>query len=360
MNNETENNSQETTLNEKHPIIVLSNQHITEKIDKKEDTINYSIKKDSHILFYLATTVLTILLYSYCAFASNVALIEIIDLELPLAILFTLILTECSIQGYSKISYVIYVVLSCILYMINPTYAFFFVIALISNLITKSIEKIYFNKNDFRFSDDFSSKTIFKKHILRVKYHLFLSFVLFVIFLLLGYFYPTVFQSLVLPTIQGMSEGVQNGTVKLETVPLFINNFSVALNMIYGGFLLSTATTYSLIFNALVVGVTACTMDLGYFLSYTLPHGIFELTAIIIAGAAGFRVSESILTIFSGIKLNCDNKGEIFAKHVEIGYKMLFDVLIMLVIIIVLLIIAAYIEANLTIPLGQTLMNNVI
>jgi uncharacterized membrane protein SpoIIM required for sporulation len=111
-----------------------------------------------------------------------------------------------------------------------------------------------------------------------------------------------------------------------------------------------------LAFNAIVVGYTGYTTNLLYFLSFTLPHGIIELFAIILAGAAGFRITHALLTILNGIKIKDENRANIFADHVEIACKMLFDVLVMIIITAVLLIIAAYIEANLTIPIGQYLM----
>ena len=196
----------------------------------------------------------------------------------------------------------------------------------------------------------------FIEHFHHVKYHLLLSVVIFLTFTLLGYFYPSVFQSVVLPTLQGMNDGVQQGTIKLETISLFTNNFSVAMNIVLGGLYFSTSTCYLIIFNALIVGFSACSMNLYHFLSYTLPHGILELTGIIIAGAAGFRLTHTVVSILSGIQLDKENKKEIFINHVEIAGKMLVDVLVMIVIMSILLIIAAYIEANLTIPIGHMIL----
>ena len=208
----------------------------------------------------------------------------------------------------------------------------------------------------FNDNDNDKRSNFFIEHFHRIKYHLLLSLVIFVIFTLLGFFYPSVFQSAVLPALQRMSDGVQQGTIKLETISLFTNNFSVAMSIIMGGIYFSTATGYLLIFNALVVGYSACSMNIYHFLSFTLPHGILELSGIIIAGAAGFRLTHAVLALLSGIRLDKENKKDIFIKHAEICGKMLVDILIMIVIIAILLIIAAYIEANLTVPIGKMIL----
>lgn len=357
MNNDFQENIQDST--NKRPPIVIVNQEINDMLNEEENfKVDYYKKHNmSTTGQFFATTILSILIFSLSAWVSNVGFLEIVDFEIPMVILFTLILTALSNQGYSKISFLAYGILSCIVYSFNPSYTFFLVTAITSNLIVLFTEKIYLNKNDFRWNnDDKKSHNFFISHLLRVKYHLLLSFALFVIFILLGYFYPSVFQSIVLPTIQGMSEGVKEGTVKLETISLFTNNLYVALNIMIGGLYFSSQTMYMLIFNALVVGYTACTMNLSYFLSYTLPHGIIELTAIIIAGAAGFRITHAVITLLSGIKLDSDEKGKIFTEHVQMCCKMFFDVSIMLIVIIILLLIAAFIEANLTITIGNMII----
>lgn len=356
MNNDSQDNSQISSRNQEHPIIVFNE---AEEIPEEKTDIdtNEGSKKEGRpsINMYLSACVFSIIIYLLCAYASKVSFLEVLDREIPLVILFTLILTEASIEGYTRISYVVYVIVGCILYLIHPSYAFFVAVAFMGNVIVYFMNKIYYNEYDYRNIKETDSKNFFVSHLLRVRYYLILSLTLFVVFLLLGYFYPTVFQSVVMPTIQGMNEGVQQGTVKLETVSLFVNNFSVAISIIFGGLYFSTSSVYLVVFNALVVGFTACLMDLKHFLAFTLPHGVLELTAIIIAGAAGFRVTDAIISILGGIKLKGEDRQKLFVDKVEIACKMLADVFVMLVIITVLLLIAAFIEANLTIPLGETI-----
>jgi precorrin-3B C17-methyltransferase len=51
----------------------------------------------------------------------------------------------------------------------------------------------------------------------RMKYYVLLSSVIFVAFLLLSYFYPSFFNSLMNQALQNMRDGVTNGEILLET-----------------------------------------------------------------------------------------------------------------------------------------------
>lgn len=353
MNNENENYP--VTDGSNRPIIYFNNDDKSsdnEKTDSDMKKIDNQ-RKNTSLNDYLIACTISILLYLVCAWGSQIAFTEVIDLELPLAIFFTIILTSLSLQGYTKIAYLAFAAISCVCFFIGSAYTFIFVISLTGNVIYKVIEWISLNRDYFNTPSPESK--IIRGFPSRMKYYVILSLFIFLIFVVLGYFYAGVFQPIVQPSVNGIHEGVQQGTVKLETIPLFMNNFSVAMKMVMGGLYFSTMTIYLLVFNALVIGYSACITNLGYFLSFTLPHGIIELFAIVLAGAAGFRVTHSIFVLITGIKLRDENRREIFIDHVETCCKMLTDVLIMIIIIAVMLIIAAYIEANLTIPIGKSL-----
>lgn len=187
----------------------------------------------------------------------------------------------------------------------------------------------------------------------RMKYYCLLSFMIFVAFLLLSYFYPSFFSSIMSQALQNMRDGVTNGQILLETTPLFINNFTVALNIYTSGIYLSIPSLYLLAYNAAMVGYTGASLPLNYFLAYTIPHGIFELTAIIFAGAASFRLTHGILKLFAGINFKVENKREYFFRNAEVCLMMIVDSAVLMVIIAVLLLVAAFIEANITLGIGQ-------
>lgn len=117
----------------------------------------------------------------------------------------------------------------------------------------------------------------------------------------------------------------------------FIHNFSHCLLCIAGCGVLSSAL---LLFNGAVIGVSGVAyMAFGgsaatYF-ALILPHSVFEVPALIIAGAAGMKLLQLLIKYIGGNK--------------EIPYKKeITDILKSLIIIAILLLIASIIEAYVT------------
>lgn len=194
------------------------------------------------------------------------------------------------------------------------------------------------------------------KYYNRMKYYVLLSLLIFILLLILSYFYPSFFDSIMLEAIKKMQQGVNNGTIVLKTKPLFINNFSVALNIFVSGVYLSIPSLYLLGYNSAMIGYTAAHMSTSYFALFTIPHGIFELTAIILSAASAFRLTHGLINILAGITFTGFTKKDIFSKHVTDSFKMIIDSVILMIIVALLLIIAALIEANITLPLGNYIM----
>lgn len=78
-----------------------------------------------------------------------------------------------------------------------------------------------------------------------------------------------------------------------------INNIQVAFMAFAGGILLCIPTVVLLVFNGANVGVAGGAFgsvgQLDKFFGLILPHGLLELTAVIIAGAAGLRLGWAII-----------------------------------------------------------------
>lgn len=78
-----------------------------------------------------------------------------------------------------------------------------------------------------------------------------------------------------------------------------MNNISVAFRTFAGGLLAGAGTVFFLTFNGLLLGSVAAHLTkegMGEaFWSFVVTHGAFELTAIVIAGAAGMRLGLAIL-----------------------------------------------------------------
>jgi uncharacterized membrane protein SpoIIM required for sporulation len=78
-----------------------------------------------------------------------------------------------------------------------------------------------------------------------------------------------------------------------------VNNIQVAFMAFAGGILMGLPTVFIMVFNGVNVGVAggafASVGELGKFFGLILPHGLLELTAVIVAGAAGLRLGWAII-----------------------------------------------------------------
>ncbi len=161
------------------------------------------------------------------------------------------------------------------------------------------------------------------------------------------------------PILGGVFEGFRNsvteGTIQITTISIFLNNFKVALDIYAMGFSLGVFTVILLLYQGIFTGYVASKYYLPNFLFYTIPHGIFEVTAIIIAGAAGFRLASGFFNFLKGISKMNDR----IPIKSQLGYLLeanadeFKDSFKLFIIAVVILFIAAFIEANLTIPFGN-------
>ena len=177
----------------------------------------------------------------------------------------------------------------------------------------------------------------------------------FIIPLIAAYYYPDSFASVLQPMIQQFEQNIADGTVTLATDSLFVNNFTVALILYAGGALLGIMGITVLAMNGLFLGFFAAQMDLTSYIALTLPHGIFEIPAIIIACAGGLVLLKfAVLFVWNIIR---PDKHDETYNHYMLSLNKHQDKIkesfILLVVSAVLLVIAAFIEANLTIPIAR-------
>ena len=93
---------------------------------------------------------------------------------------------------------------------------------------------------------------------------------------------------------------------KINLFSIFLNNLTVITILIFGGFAFGIPTLLNIFSNGYMFGVIFAiyskTFKIDQFLFLTLPHGIFEIPAIIIAGAAGFKIPYEIIRYLAGKK----------------------------------------------------------
>ncbi|MCR6650310.1 MAG: stage II sporulation protein M [Cellvibrionaceae bacterium] len=114
------------------------------------------------------------------------------------------------------------------------------------------------------------------------------------------------------------------------------NNISVAFRTFASGLLLGVGSGFFLTYNGALIGaVSAHLTNVGFtttFFTFVVGHGSFELTAIVLAGAAGLKLGYSLLAPGQMSRLNSLKQ----ASHTAIG--LVYGVILMLLI-------AAFIEA---------------
>jgi stage II sporulation protein M len=142
------------------------------------------------------------------------------------------------------------------------------------------------------------------------------------------------------------------------TFSLFLNNSTLAFLYLYiGGFGFGIISTLELI----KIGLLTSFISVEYPISilYTLPHGIFELSAYVISTAAGYKLlSIAISMIKDFIDIENDiSITEQVNRILEENYLRFKDSVILIVIAIFILLIAAIIEANITVPLAHYILS---
>jgi len=180
----------------------------------------------------------------------------------------------------------------------------------------------------------------YKKYILTSFFIFFLGFIFSIILVMINEQNASYFLSQqMIESAKSTSNGPNGWNYPLMSSFIMVNNIGVALKAFVLGITLGIGTIYILFQNGLLLGaLTALIYKYGNPLNYwslILPHGVMELTAIFISGAAGLIIAHKFLV-----------PGEHSRKHGLIsGAKKAASLLFG---IILLLIIAAIIEGFFT------------
>lgn len=179
----------------------------------------------------------------------------------------------------------------------------------------------------------------------------------------LGYFFAPYISEMMNPMVDSFRDKVQEGDIKITFDSIFFNNVYVGIMLYCGAVVFGLFTASILITNGVFIGYFATQMPLDAFLFYTLPHGILEIPAIIIAGASGFVLFKFIACFVYNIASpkideNFDNFNNLSIKDrivssLNNNINKLSQSLSLFGLSVVLFIIAAFIEAYLTIPIAS-------
>jgi len=140
-------------------------------------------------------------------------------------------------------------------------------------------------------------------------------------------------------------------TVKPTFSKILLNNLSIILQtFLLGSVTLGLYSFFEIILNGLNIGLlfrlSSKIGDTNILLCLLLPHGIFEIPAIIIAGAAGFKIPYEIIRYLAGKKETILTKEDVK------------EYLTLALISIILIVIAAWIEANITLKIAKAMLNS--
>lgn len=184
--------------------------------------------------------------------------------------------------------------------------------------------------------------------------YLMLSTTITLVSILLGFAFAGILSPLLGSIFSDLKRQVVTGQIKLTTFSIFTNNLQVALVIYGGGLLFGTITAGWLFMQGLFIGYAGTQFSLGDYIIFTIPHGIPEILGLIIAGAGGFRLASCVLHIFQGLthmRLDISRRNQ-FNYIIELNIDEFWESLKLLVIAVIFLLVAAFIEANLTIPWG--------
>jgi uncharacterized membrane protein SpoIIM required for sporulation len=189
----------------------------------------------------------------------------------------------------------------------------------------------------------------------RNEFLLIISAAVFLGSLFIGYFLSGFLDQILAGTLRSFKDSISKGQIQLTTLSIFTNNIKIAFLLYGSGIAFGIFTLGILAYNGVFIGYVASKFIVGDFIIYTIPHGIFELSGIVIAGAAGLRLASTIINIIRDV-LDIRRYMPIGTqlKHVlDVNYMEFKESLILFIIAAVLILIGAFIEANFTVAWGN-------
>ena len=210
-------------------------------------------------------------------------------------------------------------------------------------------------KRNSRYADGEEFHGFFWGLYKRNEFLLIISAGIFFLSLFIGYFLAGFIDQIMASTLRSFKDSISKGQIKLTTFSIFANNIKIAFYLYGGGLLVGITTLIMLAYNGLFIGYVASKFNIGDFIIFTLPHGIFELSGIVIAGAAGLRLASTVVNIIrdvSSIRRYMPIGAQL--RHVlDVNYFEFKESLTLFIIAAVLILIGAIIEANFTLAWGN-------
>lgn len=164
--------------------------------------------------------------------------------------------------------------------------------------------------------------------------------VIFVVSALIGFFYPKFLVELIMSLIKELADKTKGMNFFQLFVFILENNLTTAFTGLILGLIFGIIPFLLIIFNGYVLGFVAGKTSgvLGYSVLWRLlPHGVFEMPALIISLGLGMKLASFILA---------KNKKKQLVYDLENSFR------VFLYVVLPLLLVAAVIEAGLIVLLG--------
>ncbi len=178
---------------------------------------------------------------------------------------------------------------------------------------------------------------------------------IFLTSMFVGYFLSGFFVQYVNGAISSSSISSIKADNVQKTISIFLENLKSAFLIYVGGITVGIVTAIFLISGGILTGYEASQFPIGNFIVYKLPHGIFEIVGIIIAGTAGFRLAS---VIFNFLRNLTHIKGYLSLKKqleqiMYVGYDDIKESIILFILSVIFIFIGAVIEANFAVTWGN-------
>lgn len=114
-----------------------------------------------------------------------------------------------------------------------------------------------------------------------------------------GALVPGAFLGVAQPRPHGANLGLPLATRAAFATTIFTHNIAIAFLAFGGGMTAGIVTVAAIVYNGvtlgIVAGLAAGSGEWGTFLQLVAPHGVLELSCIVVAGASGLRVAASLV-----------------------------------------------------------------
>lgn len=157
------------------------------------------------------------------------------------------------------------------------------------------------------------------------------------------------------------ASGETTGTGDFSAVELFIHNAVGGIVTYVGSIFFAIAAIVALLYNAVSLGaigqlINQTTPNGGLiYITYLIPHGIFEITAMVLQSVAGVLL---FLFIWRFIKAWRSSETQGFYDSFEKTKKVLIQSVVLMIFSMILLLIAAPIEAYVSVQLAGLLFGS--